>query len=285
MTNAELCLLAQEYGFKRVCVTEAPDGSDKAYVLLIMPYEGGISPAGVREGVISPYYKASNRAHAAAREIAKKLEQLGYSAYADTKTAVKPLLVRSGIGEMGRNSLVGIDGLGSRFHVQLIVTDAPLERVRLSLPVKKLAVRCLECERCVKACPAGAIGENFAIDTDKCLRAVSELTPPPADKRRKLGNRILGCDVCQDVCQINAELARSEALTVSLEALLKGEITELSELIGTNYARKKRMRIKALIACANMGRTELLPLIRELCRDEDKDIAGTAAWACGELEK
>lgn len=103
-----------------------------------------------------------------------------------------------GVGTIGRNGHLIVPGAGSYFFIGTIVTDAEL------VPTPPLGQdQCIGCDKCVKACPGSAIGENGRVDARRCL---SYLT---IEHRGELPEGTLhgclyGCDICARVCPLNA---------------------------------------------------------------------------------
>lgn len=280
MNNEEFLVLAEEAGFRRVIFLPY---EDKTLILLLMPYPGAINAEPGNEAVISGYYPVSNFAYRKAKELSNLLIDIGYPSVSNIDIPLKPVLISSGFGDMGRNSLVSVSGLGSRFHIQTILTEFEFETTPLSAKKPYLADRCRNCSRCVQACPTGAILPDMHIDSGRCLRAASEMTPPPAEFRRLFKNRLLGCDICQDVCPVNKGLKNGDAPIVALKPLLDGDIEQMKQLIGVNYARKRKLRIKAAIIAANLKRNDLLPELEIMSASEDKIESEIAHWAIKEI--
>ena len=292
--------IAAEHGFRKVffvppvrvqsslstLVTDPAVNMEEAktVILLIMPYAPGISTR-VKEAVISAYYPASHHAFRQAAEIAQILRNEGHRAVSNVQVPLKKYLSGYGLGSFGRNSLIAIDGLGSAFHVQAILTDAVFtyssERFE---EAARMSETCAECNACIQACPTGAIAEGGQIDAKRCLRSVSESDPIPEKYEVLLENRLLGCDVCQSVCPRNALLHNGENVTVALSSLLDGQIGELRDMIGPNYARKRKLRKKAAVLAANLGRTDLLPLLERMAQSDDEAERLAARRAVKRLE-
>jgi epoxyqueuosine reductase len=69
--------------------------------------------------------------------------------------------------------------------------------------------RCGRCRRCLDACPTSALSIEHGLDARRCisnwtLERRGDLSLAPDDVRA-LGNRVAGCDICQDVCPFNAK--------------------------------------------------------------------------------
>jgi epoxyqueuosine reductase len=107
--------------------------------------------------------------------------------------------VRAGIGWQGKNSLIINPQLGSWLLLGILSTNISL------LPEKEIENRCGECDRCIKACPSGAINKNGYIDCRKCIsyHTIENRNEIPLDIQKYIKNTIYGCDICQEVCPWN----------------------------------------------------------------------------------
>lgn len=106
---------------------------------------------------------------------------------------------RSGLGWIGKNSLLLNKNSGSFFFLAEIILDLELE---YDGPIKDY---CGTCTACMDACPTDAIPEPYVVDGSKCISYFTiELKEEiPVAVKGKFENWIFGCDICQDVCPWN----------------------------------------------------------------------------------
>lgn len=106
---------------------------------------------------------------------------------------------KSGVGWIGKNSLLLNRSMGSFFFVAELILDLELES---DGPIEDY---CGSCTACIDACPTAAIPEPGVVDGSKCISYFTiELKEEiPADVKGKFENWIFGCDICQDVCPWN----------------------------------------------------------------------------------
>jgi epoxyqueuosine reductase QueG len=99
----------------------------------------------------------------------------------------------AGLGRLGKNSLLITPQFGNRVHLVSVVTDIDLvpDAVMDWEP-------CPEgCTRCIRACPAGAIGEGQRVDQALCRPVVMQRLPK--------GTVVEGCWACRQVCPANSK--------------------------------------------------------------------------------
>jgi epoxyqueuosine reductase len=106
---------------------------------------------------------------------------------------------KSGVGWIGKNSLLLNKSRGSFFFLAEIIIDLELA---YDGPVKDY---CGSCTRCMDACPTGAIPAPYVVDASKCISyftiELKEEIPP--EVAGKFEDWVFGCDICQDVCPWN----------------------------------------------------------------------------------
>ncbi len=106
---------------------------------------------------------------------------------------------RSGVGWQGKHSNIIREGRGSWFFLAEILINRNLETRESSTD------RCGICDDCIQACPTGAITSPYVVDSRLCISYLTiELRGLiPRQLRSMIGNRIFGCDDCQEVCPWN----------------------------------------------------------------------------------
>lgn len=126
----------------------------------------------------------------------------GYRVFTDSAPVLEVALAeKSGLGWMGKHSLLLDRQAGSYFFLGEIYCDLPLP---LTAPVSG---HCGSCRACIEACPTGAIVAEGVVDARRCISYLSiELDGSiPEELRPLLGNRIYGCDDCQVFCPWNRD--------------------------------------------------------------------------------
>ncbi len=107
---------------------------------------------------------------------------------------------RSGIGWMGKNTMLIHPKQGSYFFLAELIIDLELESDH---PIKD---HCGTCTRCIDACPTEAISpEGYVVDGSKCISYFTiELKDAiPTEVAGQFENWMFGCDICQEVCPWN----------------------------------------------------------------------------------
>lgn len=106
---------------------------------------------------------------------------------------------KSGLGWIGKNSLLLNRSMGSFFFLAELIIDLELD---YDGPVKDY---CGTCTACLDACPTQAIPEPYVVDGSKCISYFTiELKEAiPDEVKGKFEGWAFGCDICQDVCPWN----------------------------------------------------------------------------------
>lgn len=109
---------------------------------------------------------------------------------------------KAGLGWIGKNSLLIIPKKGTYFFLGAIVLNIELEYDTLK---DKRMPDCVNCTKCIDACPTGAIVEPRIVDSGKCLsyQTIENKGEIPVSLIPDMNNRVYGCDICQQVCPWN----------------------------------------------------------------------------------
>lgn len=229
-----------------------------------------------------------------------ELRPVGGRAYVDTGPVLeRELAQRAGLGWFGRNTMLIQPRLGSYHFLGVLLLDAGLEP---DAPFREDF--CGTCTRCLSACPTGALlgsDEHGAprIDARRCISYLTiELKGPiPRELRPLIGNRIYGCDICQEVCPHNspkfveqtketAFLAREGLDGPSLVAWMGMTQEEFSRRFrGSPIKRAKRRGLlrNVAVALGNWGSAEAVPALVAALADDEALVRGHAAWALGRI--
>lgn len=111
----------------------------------------------------------------------------------------KAWAARSGLGWVGKHSLLLTKQTGSFYFVSELILDLELE---YDTPVTD---HCGSCTACIDACPTGAIVDAKVVDGSKCISyfTIELKNEIPSIMKGKFEDWIFGCDICQDVCPWN----------------------------------------------------------------------------------
>ncbi len=206
---------------------------------------------------------------------------------------------RAGLGWWGKNSNLLVPGAGSWFVLGSVLTDAPL--IPNDHPVRD---SCGACTRCLDLCPTRAIVERGVVDARRCLAWLvqAEGTFPP-EFRVALGDRIYGCDDCQEVCPPNRHAMQHGALPgkdldatefsdawISVLDLLDASDDELLERHGRWYIPNRDPRYLRRNALVVLGNVATIPASRAVVatlkrylEGDDRLLQGHAVWAARRL--
>ncbi len=199
----------------------------------------------------------------------------------------------AGIGWHGKSTMLIDEKLGTWFFLAEILTTLDLPA---DAPVKD---RCGTCQRCMTACPTGAITEPHRLDARRCISYLTiELKGAiPLEFRPLIGARIFGCDDCLDACPWNrfAQVSKESAFS-ALESTIGMTLREylgLSEAEFRSLFRNspiKRIKRRGFlrnvcVALGNVGNLGDLPALKRASLDPEPLVAEHATWAIKRIQE
>lgn len=199
----------------------------------------------------------------------------------------RDLAYRAGLGWFGKNTCLIDPQHGSLFFIGQILTSLKLKSIAQVVPD-----HCGTCDRCIRACPTGALTPR-SLDANKCLSywTIEAKTIAPQEIREKTGNWFFGCDICQTVCPWNEkvfgrEVMRAETdnrteqrtdLTEDLQWILTASHKEIERKTARSPLSRARpigLKRNALIVIANQRLSHLKAEVqRALNEPRLKDLA------------
>jgi len=228
-----------------------------------------------------------------------------HRAYVDTGPILeRDLAARAGLGFIGKNSSLIHPRLGSwLFLGELLLTLELPEVVAISEATggqghAVTAGTCGGCTRCLDSCPTGALVAPYTVDARRCIPylTIEKRGPIPRELRPLIGNRLFGCDICQEVCPWNRRFARptAEAALLPRPGLVAPRLLDLMALddegfrlkfLGSPVQRAKRRGLlrNAAVALGNWGDPVAVPALITALRDPEPLVRGHAAWALGRI--
>ena len=235
------------------------------------------------------------------RAIAARLKAAGEKAVflADDNAIVdREVAYLGGLGWFGKNANLLLPGAGSYFVLGSVVTSAEYA------PSQPAPDGCGTCTRCFGACPTEAIVAPGVIDARRCLAWLVQAPGSfPVEFREALGDRLYGCDDCQEACPPTIRLGERHRVDLAdgadgeVEAwvdvldLLDADDATLLDRHGRWYIADRDprwLRRNALIVLGNTGDVSDGRTRDALARyraDPDPVLREHAEWASAQLER
>jgi epoxyqueuosine reductase len=136
--------------------------------------------------------------------------------------AERALAVRSGLGFIGKNHMLINPTLGPQIFLGEIITNLKLQTdeptfchsERSEESIGLTTSKCFNCNKCIDACPTGALRVDGQLDANKCISylTIEYKGEIPDDLAERTGDRLFGCDECVLACpyQDNAPVCKNK---------------------------------------------------------------------------
>ncbi|MCX5970931.1 MAG: DUF1730 domain-containing protein [Coprothermobacterota bacterium] len=301
----------------------------RTVVSFALPYPAPAAPPGLLEGRIAAfaaydwYGTLKERLHCIAKALREQLPGLRVKILVEGPLQEKAWAWRSGLGWRGRNTLLFHPTWGSRLLLGELLLGEELEADETSGSGPSLrsrgcsqgqlecapARRCGDCRLCLEACPTGALEENesgtihpvapfFRLRAERCLDTLTLHQPGPFSDwaQPALGHRLVGCDVCQEVCPFNQEappmpfhsgdMPPGPGWKLSIPSSLAMDESHFqAAFTGHTLGRLPFPRFlrNCLVAAGNSAESAIEESIRPFLGHPDPVLSEQAAWSLAQL--
>ncbi|MBM2658236.1 tRNA epoxyqueuosine(34) reductase QueG [Staphylococcus pseudoxylosus] len=198
---------------------------------------------------------------------------------------------RAGLGYVGRNGFVINPELGTWTYLGEMLVSVPFP------PDDPLLDSCGDCTICVDRCPTGALVGDGQLNSQKCISFLTQTKGYLADEYRyKIGNRLYGCDTCQQVCPRNKGINTQHEDIVLEPEILKPRLVPLLKMSNKEFKHtyghlagawrgKKPIQRNAIVALAHFKEESAIPDLQDVALNDPRPmIRGTAYWAIGQIQ-
>ncbi|QKS70637.1 tRNA epoxyqueuosine(34) reductase QueG [Paenalkalicoccus suaedae] len=298
-------------GFEKGTIDERTEPSQllpeaKTIISIAVAYPSKMKNApksvrGDRKGIFCRASWGEDYHHVLRRRL-DKLEQFILSKVPDAKCASmvdtgelidRAVAERAGIGWSAKNCAIITPEFGSYVYLGDMITTIPLE------PDVAMEDQCGSCNKCIDACPTGALLEGGKLDAKKCVAFLTQTKDVlPVEFRKKLGNRLYGCDTCQVVCPKNkgVDEHRHEELEPDPE-LVKPSLIPLLTMSNRDFKAKygymsgswrgkKPIQRNAILALGNFKDAYALEDLKKVALEDPRpDIRATAIWSIAQIDQ
>jgi epoxyqueuosine reductase len=251
-----------------------------------------------------------------ARMHAQWPEPFDARAYVDTGPVVERVAAKyAGLGWLAKNTCLINEQIGSWLFLGVILTTLELE-ASLGPGEPPAADLCGDCTLCLDACPTQAFDAPYVLDARRCISYLTiELRGViPQELRPAMGNAVIGCDICQDVCPWNRKSPVTQLAAFQPRRIEQGgengkekmengatlfapELEWFASLSQEEFSRifrgsaVKRAKWRGLVrnACVAAGNSRIargsesgarvVALLERLAASDDSLIAEHARWA------
>ena len=199
----------------------------------------------------------------------------------------KAIAERAGLGWIGKNTILITKEFGSWVFLGEIILDVELKKDSSG---KRL---CFDCNLCIESCPTKAIITPGIINASRCLSyfTTESRGEIPLELRDTLGNRVFGCDSCQEVCPFNKDVPETaEPLFKPQKNLMSMPLEKLIILASEEFSKRFRnsaiKRVKrngllqnSIVAMGNSGNAKFIRLLKRMSEELNPMLQEHSMWA------
>jgi len=197
----------------------------------------------------------------------------------------------AGLGWQGKHTNLVSKDFGSWLFLAEIFVDRNIE---IDLPQED---NCGTCNKCQDICPTEAFTKEYKLDARKCISylTIEHKSQIPIQYRKKIGNRIYGCDDCLAICPWNKFAKKSKEIRFTTkEKISDFSLSKLSKLEDKTFREffsgspikrigRDRFLRNVMIAIGNSGKRSLSKETIMKISDKSPLVRGAAIWATRNL--
>ncbi len=308
-----------EWIARRVELREEPakllDGARSVLCVALQywPLEGEAEPEGDLWPRVARYARGRDYHDVMGKRL-KKLaarirDQLGCDTrpYVDTGPVLeRELAARAGLGAQGKNTMLLSRDRGSYFLLGEILLTLPWKDLNPEGSGEAVAAAvtdlCGNCQRCLDACPTGALVEPYRLDSNRCISywTIEHRGDLPEAAREMIGDWVFGCDICQEVCpwndrprsgrplagdhpQLRLPPKRGALDLIGLLELERDGYVERFQVSPMKRAKLEGLRRNAAVVMGNRGEDRYVPALASTLEQAQPALRRHAAWALGRI--
>lgn len=216
---ADGCRAGMEYLARHAALRDHPERllpGARSVIVVAMNYAvAGEKPAGPSQGEVARFARGLDYhqvIRSRLRLLAEELRRLAPEARCRATVDSAPIMERdfaqlAGLGWFGKNTTLVTDQFGSWVFLATLITT-----IELMPDIPEADSRCGLCRACIDACPTGALTAPYRLDARRCLSywTIEHRGPFPKEVAEQIGNRVFGCDACQQACPYNRNASPSK---------------------------------------------------------------------------
>lgn len=214
----------------------------KSVIVMAVNYYREVEPLPEGHGRVARYAYGRDY-HKVIRKLLKQLEKFIMENLPEAKCRPcvdsaplfeRAFAVKAGLGFIGKNTTLITPEFGSFVLLGEMITTLELETD------KPKTGTCGTCARCLAACPTRAIIAPGQLDARRCVSylTIEKRGDIPAEFHQLIGDKIFGCDICQEVCPYNKSRAKPLELEAFKEVTIAGSSLPLDEILAIETDEK-----------------------------------------------
>jgi epoxyqueuosine reductase len=259
----------------------------RSALVAVVPYAGDPGPVARYAQWADYHTELHRRLEGLAAALHTRRPGLATLICVDSKPVLeRAVAVLAGLGFLGKNGCLICPGLGSYVVIAVLLTTARWtgsDRAPARLSEAWTGAwtggeaagpqpwdACGSCRACLDACPTDAFDRPGVLDPRRCISylTIEHRGPIPEALGERLGKRVAGCDVCQEVCPYNHSQGLAQRIPLAARlpppaGLVRDHSPARLATIGNNQHRqlvkhtplnripRKALRRNALLALGN----------------------------------